>query len=744
MDLATLSASLESSQKSVSLHHIIVSLTNPRQTFNAEKMAALTESVRQHGVIQPVLLRPLSAEAAFERNTMALYELVSGERRFRAAKDALLLEIPALIRPLTDAQACELQIIENLQREDVSEIEESDGYQMMVEELGYTVDELAEKIGKSRGYIYGRLKLQALCPLVRKATYDGKLSASVALLIARIPVPSLQEKALKAVTLDPSTCEPMSARKAKQHITDNFTLQMSRAHFDLASTDLIPLAGACDGCQKRTTCNRDAFPDISADVCTDPDCFKAKDAAHVERIKNNYADAGHRVLSHDESLPLMWYGNAIEPKEDSNLVLLEEPSGYDQDKTWRELLEGVDVALTILENSSGNLIECIERSALTEALTRAGIVTETNDQDHNRNQLDDPKNDPYKAEKEARALKEKQDKQNIAIGEALRPLVVSSISAHLAGGGCAHDDDVRLVARIMLAEKIEDGGAPFKNIAHRHFENAIVMQSCAPEDIDDEATGAQALAIVDSMDPNSLFALTLDLALHTHTQWSFVSKHNTAALEACATRYGINVAQVRAEITGEPAPETASEPDSAPDSLAAKVASTPDEAAQAQEENAAEEQKSTAAIDDWPFAAPTSDEETAPPPDKAAQAQEAKPAKSKKAGATPEVKYTNPLDARQTWTGRGRKPQWVVEALAGGKTLQDLEVKPQAAPAKGKAKGKSNIKAASAAKTANAKALDSGRKAAGGKKKPAPQAAACAKETAERCTRTVDALGGEA
>ena len=169
-----------------------------------------------------------------------------------------------------------------------------------------------------------------------------------------------------------------------------------------------------------------------------------------------------------------------------------------------------------------------------------------------------------------------------------------------------------------------------------------------------------------------------------------------ADLLQMSSHYGVDVAAIHLEATGEPLPEVQPPPTSL-----AEVAPTPPEAAQAQKESAAEAQ-TTNGPSAWPFG-----EEPEPPAPEAAPAAEDKAEKSGRVAAV----YANPENAGQTWTGRGRKPAWVVEALTKGKTLTDLEIKAA------QAESKSNGKAAGAAKKPEAKAEKSGGKAAGHKTK---------------------------
>jgi ParB/RepB/Spo0J family partition protein len=170
------------------------SKTNPRRAEDTPRFDELVSSVRAHGVLQPVLVRVIDNPVG----TIA-YELVCGHRRFAAARKVGMVELPAVVRVLDDRAALEVQMIENLQRADLHPLEEAEGYRRLHEEHAYSIDDLSAKLGKSKAYVYGRMKLTALSAEPRKAFLAGQLEASVALLIARIPVPKLQAQATKEV-----------------------------------------------------------------------------------------------------------------------------------------------------------------------------------------------------------------------------------------------------------------------------------------------------------------------------------------------------------------------------------------------------------------------------------------------------------------------------------------------------------------------------------------------------------------
>ena len=161
----------------------------PRKHFDQEKLEELAESIRQHGVIQPLTVRKLSS---------GYYQIIAGERRWRAARLAGLTEIPAVIIEADDRKAMELAMIENLQREDLSPMEEAEGYKLLMEDYGLTQEQAAQRVGKSRSAVANALRLLTLSPALRQMVEDGRLSAGHAR--ALLPLtPALQEQAAATI-----------------------------------------------------------------------------------------------------------------------------------------------------------------------------------------------------------------------------------------------------------------------------------------------------------------------------------------------------------------------------------------------------------------------------------------------------------------------------------------------------------------------------------------------------------------
>lgn len=155
-------------QNELDLNEIFPNRDQPRKTFDEASIEELAQSIKQHGVLQPLLVRPIPSGG---------YQLVAGERRWRACRIAGLTKVPVVIKELTDTETMEIAIIENLQREDLNPIEEAEGLQALIDKCGYTQEEVATSVGKSRPAITNSLRLLRLPPEVREMTKNGEISA---------------------------------------------------------------------------------------------------------------------------------------------------------------------------------------------------------------------------------------------------------------------------------------------------------------------------------------------------------------------------------------------------------------------------------------------------------------------------------------------------------------------------------------------------------------------------------------
>lgn len=293
-------------QESVStllLEQLHESPFNPRLTFDETGLDELAASISQQGVLQPIVVRPI-VKGGLEHQ----FEVVFGHRRLRAATRAGYVSMPAIVRPMTDEEAAVAQIHENLKRQDVHPLEEALGYVRLMKDHGLSIAELITRAGRSKSYIYGRLKLAQLGEEARAACLRGELDAETAVLVARYcRSPKLQERALKLVVAqdhETGARRPLPYRLARQTLRDNFCIHISAAPFDTHDSKLAPGSVDCSSCSRLAGNDPELADSSDADICTDRACYQAKCEAHTERLLAAARAAGARTLRHDSALAL--------------------------------------------------------------------------------------------------------------------------------------------------------------------------------------------------------------------------------------------------------------------------------------------------------------------------------------------------------------------------------------------------------------------------------------------------------
>jgi len=259
-----------------------VSKTNPRRTFDEVALKELAESIRAQGILSPLLVRPLTENG---------FEIIFGERRYRAAQLAEQDSVPVRIKQMTDAEALEAQLVENLIRTEIHPMEEAQGFRALLnlEEPKYSIEQIAAKVGKSPAFVASRLKLTDLIPAVVEAFYAGEIGVGHSLLLAKLPADQ-QEQALSACFKEVYNggAKPaqvlLPVRNLQFWIDSNILLVLKDAPFNKRDAQLVPAAGSCADCPKRTGHNKLLFGDDlgrQGDRCTDPTCYQAKVQAHI-------------------------------------------------------------------------------------------------------------------------------------------------------------------------------------------------------------------------------------------------------------------------------------------------------------------------------------------------------------------------------------------------------------------------------------------------------------------------------
>lgn len=256
--------------RTVTLADLRASKANTRRHRDKTADAELAASVAKVGVIEPLVVRRVDGH----------FEIVAGHRRAEAARTAGLDTVPAMVRELSDDEALEVQLVENLQRHDIHALDEALGYEQLQQRRSYTVEQIADRVGKSASYVYQRLKLLALTGAARKAFEADEITPGHAVMLARLQ-PADQAKVLAWAT-GSGRRETASVREVARYITDEIHLRLGAVPWDLNDAELVPKAGTCLACPKRTGAQPALWPDVKArDTCTDPACFKLKMAAAV-------------------------------------------------------------------------------------------------------------------------------------------------------------------------------------------------------------------------------------------------------------------------------------------------------------------------------------------------------------------------------------------------------------------------------------------------------------------------------
>lgn len=280
--------------KTISLKEIQVSDTNPRKIFDEKAMTELTESIRENGLLQPILVRPKGKK----------YELVCGERRYRASM-SIMAEfktrntIPVMVRELTDEEAFELQIIENLERKDVHPLDEAEAFQRMFDSGKYTLADIAAKMAKTESFVAQRLKLCDLIDEIKQDFLEGIIGIGHAVLIARCDVfkqADIHKGAQPWKDTDPR--DYGTVKDLKEKIEDD-TILLEKAVFGLNDDKLLTGVCACEFCPNRSGANPVLFDDMQEDRCFDEKCFDSKTDAYVSREVT-------KIITEGLSVPLIF------------------------------------------------------------------------------------------------------------------------------------------------------------------------------------------------------------------------------------------------------------------------------------------------------------------------------------------------------------------------------------------------------------------------------------------------------
>ncbi len=328
------------------LHQVAESKTNPRSQFDEDAIAELAASIKEKGVIQPIVVRP-DADG---------FEIVCGARRYRASVLAGREDIPAIVRELSDKEAFDFQVIENLQRKDVHPLDEAVAFNSM-QDFGYTIMEISTRVGKSTGYITQRMKLNDLTADLKKVFFSNKMFVQHAIQICRLSKKD-QDRLFQShySKWKEPTFTARSVGKLDEAV-NNAMLRLNVSPFDIKDETLLKKVPACTACPKNTACNTLLFPELVDDPrCTDAVCFDKKQDAHIVSLlikakedpsiyllnENDYSDQKYVEIAAEMGLskPLRsgWNGeyDAVVELEEPELVTSENFHHYGDDEDYAE------------------------------------------------------------------------------------------------------------------------------------------------------------------------------------------------------------------------------------------------------------------------------------------------------------------------------------------------------------------------------------------------------------------------
>lgn len=258
----------------------VVVTKNVRRHFDGQKMLEMTESVRQHGVVEPIIVRP------WKKDKLGEWELIAGERRLRAARAAGLDEIPVVVKDVDDRGMAELQLLENLHREDLEPLEEARALQALLAQGGHTVEALADRVHRSATYVYRAVRLLELPPSGLEALEAGKLTPAHAHQILRVPEAE-REGVVQHALQQLEVVRAYPASDLRDYIDHQCSSELSQAIFPKGK----PYAGevACGACPHNSGNQGQLFDGAEKGRCNFQACFERKTAAFLEEYSQKVA-----------------------------------------------------------------------------------------------------------------------------------------------------------------------------------------------------------------------------------------------------------------------------------------------------------------------------------------------------------------------------------------------------------------------------------------------------------------------
>lgn len=381
----------------VELH---ASPTNPRKHFDEGPMQELSENIHEHGVRMPLLARP-------SKDKPGSYEIVAGERRFRATGLALerlakeededryakLFKLPVIVQDLDDTTVLELQLIENLQRQDLTAMEEARGYQRLLDLPGgeYTPQKIAQKISKSVDTVLLKLKMLKAPEVLQKALEEGKVSERHLVLVASVPTEKFRKECAAKVlggvwNWQEQADRPWSVRETADFISQNYRMSLKGVLWSLDDQTLVPAAGACSQCPHFAKKAAEQDQELASSLgngrgqtdpmtCLHPECWRKKQDATLKVMKAAEKGGEVKVMKPADQEKVISDSGQIQPG--AKMVKLDDKLPYEilghyndaKAPTWREVIGPVPPAGTvqIANTKHAGLVELIDKKTAIEA-----------------------------------------------------------------------------------------------------------------------------------------------------------------------------------------------------------------------------------------------------------------------------------------------------------------------------------------------------------------------------------------
>ncbi|ACL64468.1 parB-like partition protein [Anaeromyxobacter dehalogenans 2CP-1] len=511
-------------------------------------LAPLVESVRTYGIQMPIKVRPKGDR----------FEIVFGERRWRAAKELGLDTIPATIEDLTDEEAQARRVLENTQRKDPHALEEAEAYERLLamrDRKGkpiHTPESIAKVAGRSPAHVYNRLKLTALAPELRKAFYAGELTVTGAFLIARGIPTALQIEAWarmkryadeKAYEDELDDGGHFGTAAIEAVIERDYAFRLDGAPFPVSDATLVAPAGPCTTCPKRSVNQPALFsePD-SKDVCTDVACWRTKVAASVDRERREVFAAGGTVLLQEESRRVFNGGTTL-PWNSAWIDVDAACPDHPDRVPWRELLGDFCPPPVLAFTSAGKPVRLAMKEEVTDALLRNGIdlgalrapvepLTDPEDGE-------EPFEDAAEASRAPSAIQDPAKARFAAdVARTIRQRILAAV---VAAAEAAPPDDNRFAALV------------YETILHGGYHNAVVdtvKRRLGRVPKGEQPTAALA-TIASGVEAPALRALVLELCLSRGAYFVMSSEKYPRDLARAIETYGIDAVGIERAVAEE-------------------------------------------------------------------------------------------------------------------------------------------------------------------------------------------------